>query len=237
MLELNDQIADRLRPTISEQKIIVGTSDVYASTFLEGILRHFHEKFDRIRTHVICDYSPAIWKQLEEGVIDIAIAQDRPLAIAGEDLSVEPLVWVRAPNSEAYSGRPVPLALFKEGCSDRSIVLKTLGEANIAFTVVSESAHYAGLIAVKAGLRFLSCRLQLLILRLPCSSQSKDCRALATYAFRLGIEPEHITITSRGSVTLRSLISVRIMAIRQSNYHLFLRKSLLEHGSRPHHNQ
>ncbi|WP_413205318.1 LysR family transcriptional regulator [Rhodospirillum sp. A1_3_36] len=152
LMDMNDQIYDKLSSGALARTLVIGTSDIYASTMLADILGQYHKTVGWSQTEVICDYSPAIWKMFEEGRLDVAIAQARPPAIEGDDLAVDPLVWVQAPGFKIKSG-PLPLALFGEGCVERAVILKRLNDENIAFDIVSESAYSAGVMAtVRAGI-------------------------------------------------------------------------------------
>jgi len=153
LLDLNDEIAGKLDRKSHRNKVIIGTSDVYAHNHLARILKAYHDKFSHVRTELVCDYSSTIWRHLAEGTIDIAMTQARPDATPGEILHVEPLVWVSAQHSNAHQQRPLPLSLFGEGCSDRATAVRSLLSANIPYEVVSASSHLAGVIApVKAGI-------------------------------------------------------------------------------------
>jgi DNA-binding transcriptional LysR family regulator len=153
LLDLNDETVGRLVGTSSRKKLTIGTSDVYAHHHLARILKSFSDTFGHVETELVCDYSPAIWRRLAEGRIDMAITQARPESVPGETLYVEPLVWVSAKYSSVHQIRPLPLALFGDGCLDRAAAVRSLVGANIDHEVVLASSHLAGVIApVKAGI-------------------------------------------------------------------------------------
>ncbi|WP_371422713.1 LysR family transcriptional regulator [Tardiphaga sp.] len=152
LLDLNDETVGRLMVKGSRKKLTIGTSDVYAHHHLARILKGYNGIFGHVGTELVCDYSPAIWRRLAEGTIDIAITQARPDSVPGEMLYVEPLVWVSAQHSSVHQMRPLPLALFGDGCLDRAAAIRSLLGAKIDHEVVCASSHLAGVIApVKAG--------------------------------------------------------------------------------------
>ena len=153
LLDLNDEIVGRLERKRHKNVVVIGTSDVYAHNHVAQILRRYNDKFGHVRTELVCDYSSAIWRRLAEGAIDIAITQSRPDSLPGEILHVEPLIWVCARHHTPHEQRPLPVALFGEGCADRTAAVGSLASANIAYEIVSVSNQFSGVIApVRAGI-------------------------------------------------------------------------------------
>ena len=153
LLDLNDEIVERVNRKHQKNVVVIGTSDVYAHNHVAQILRSYNGKFGHVRTELVCAYSSTIWRHLAEGRIDIAITQSRPDSVPGEILFVEPLVWVGARHYTPHQLRPLPLALFGQGCADRTAAIRSLTSANIPYDILSVSDHFSGVIApVKVGI-------------------------------------------------------------------------------------
>jgi DNA-binding transcriptional LysR family regulator len=170
ILALNDQAASLLRDPSPPTRLKVGTSDTYASTFLPGILRECSQRFPALRIEIHCGYCEAVWSMFGSGEVDVALTQGRPMSIPGQTLHVEPLRWVCATDSDVYQRKPVPLALFSEGCADREIVLKALARREIECELIFNSSSFAGVLAaVKAGIA---------VSAVPASALTRPLRAL-----------------------------------------------------------
>ncbi|MGY3453842.1 LysR substrate-binding domain-containing protein [Bradyrhizobium sp. USDA 4353] len=153
LLALNDEMIEQVDRRHHKNVLIIGTSDVYAQHHVAQILGTYNDTFRHVRTELVCGYSSAIWHLLLEGTIDVAITQSRPDSVPGEILYAEPLVWVAARHYTPDQLRPLPLALYGDGCADRTAAIKSLTRANIAYDIISESNHFSGVIApVKVGI-------------------------------------------------------------------------------------
>jgi DNA-binding transcriptional LysR family regulator len=194
LLDLNDQIVGRLDRKHHKNIVVIGTSDVYAHNHVAQILRSYNDKFGHVRTELVCDYSPTIWRHLAEGTIDIALTQARPDSVPGEMLYVEPLVWVSARHHTPHQRRPLPLALFGEGCVDRTAAVRSLTSANIAYEIVSVSNHFSGVVApVKVGIAVSVLPLSVVDTSIRILSPSDGLPQLSTIQISISKKPSSST--------------------------------------------
>lgn len=147
ILNLNDKAISKLKDQKLSGRLRIGTSDTYASCFFRYLLRLCTELYPDIEIEVQCGYSKDIWSLYEQGKLDLVLTQNCPSEINHEVLHIEPLKWICSKTSHVYNKRPIPLALFSEGCGDRDIALRALNVKNIDYTVNFISTSHAGILA------------------------------------------------------------------------------------------
>lgn len=147
ILSINDKAISILKENQSKGRLRVGTSDTYANRFFMDLLKLSYELYPQIEIEVQCGYSKEIWSNYEQGKLDLVLTQNCPSHINHEVLHIEPLKWVCSKTSHVHSNRPVPLALFSEGCGDRDIALSALSVKNIDYTINFSSTSHAGVLA------------------------------------------------------------------------------------------
>lgn len=147
ILNLNDKALYKLKEQKLTGRLKVGTSDTYASCFFRDLLRLSTELYPDIEIEIQCGYSKDIWALYEQGKLDLVLTQSCPSEINHEVLHIEPLKWVCSKTSNVYNKRPIPLALFSEGCGDRDIALRALNIKNIDYRINFISTSHAGILA------------------------------------------------------------------------------------------
>lgn len=138
MLRLNDeawacfaqpQMAGRLRLGLPEELMEQVFAPVQAA---------FARLYPRVSLSVRCDLSVRLAALAEAGELDLALAKrvgGQPASLSGEAWRVlrrEPLHWFDAEGSNARDGRPLPLAVFHEGCVFRGAALSALHDAGLS---------------------------------------------------------------------------------------------------------
>jgi DNA-binding transcriptional LysR family regulator len=147
LVSVNDQAVRDLGPYSFSHVLKVGTSDAYAETFFADILQQCALGCPQLEIQLQCGYGPEIWQAFNSGDLDLVLTQSCPAHINAELLHTEPLVWVCACDSRVYKRRPVPLALFTEGCADRQMATWALSQAGIPFKVGYQATHHSGVLA------------------------------------------------------------------------------------------
>lgn len=152
MLSLNMRAVSALASEQLQGRIRLGTPEDYAGVHLPGILSAFAEEHPQVRVDVWCEASTAFPELLRSGRLDMALVTGE----AGRDGDVvrhEPVVWVQAGGAVLGDLRPLPLALYHEGCAYRHMAVQALENADIPYEVVFTSPSLSGIrAAVDAGL-------------------------------------------------------------------------------------
>ncbi|MBD8732666.1 LysR family transcriptional regulator [Pseudomonas sp. CFBP 13710] len=171
LLEVNDRAVSELTGQRSVRVIRIGTSDVYASSYLSELLRAFlATDTSEVNFEVVTGYGVDIWKLYELGQLDLVLTQACPHHINAELVYTETLAWVCSTASNVASIEPLPLALFTSGCGDRAVALSALDRVRKAYSVGLQSTTYAGILAAIGSGRYVSAVLP--------SSMTGDYRAL-----------------------------------------------------------
>ncbi|WP_277656773.1 LysR family transcriptional regulator [Seleniivibrio woodruffii] len=131
--------------------IRVCSPELYASSILPNALRKFYAKFPNSRIDFSTNTKENMLRKVENGDLDIAIVADMPEP--HEKIYSEKVVWVTSPCKGAAMTRPLPLAVYPEGCHIRRWCIESLEKAGIPYRVsfVASSA-FAILSAVRAGI-------------------------------------------------------------------------------------
>jgi DNA-binding transcriptional LysR family regulator len=131
-------------------RVIIGSPDDYASTFLPPVLARFAETHPRVEVEVVVDMSRNLIARIdEEEGPDMALVSQGSGESGGTIVHREPLVWAASAHHDCWRRDPLPLALFHQGCCFRKAALEALalqGRASrIAYTSVSIAGIYAAL--------------------------------------------------------------------------------------------
>lgn len=159
ILRLNDEAYSCFTQPGLSGRLRLGLPEELMESVFPRVLADFTQAYPRVELSVRCDLSVRLAKALESGELDLVIAKRVPSD--GEPdgtsdwrlLRREPLVWFSGAGSNAVDQRPLPLALFHEGCVFRMAAVSALASAAIAWrTAFSGSSFTALRHAVAAGL-------------------------------------------------------------------------------------
>jgi len=150
---LHDEVLRRLRSEEPTGSVRIGTCDDFAGELLPQALTPFARLYPRVRVEIVADTTVGLTVTLERGEVDLAFVT----GMVGDDLGrvvrEERLVWVTAQDRPAHSRRPVPLALFHEGCAHRAHAIRALQDASIEYTIAATSVSKLGIdAAVRSGM-------------------------------------------------------------------------------------
>lgn len=152
ILSLSDEAMSRIGQASLADIVRIGTSDDYANMLLPAILQRFAQIHSEVQVDIVCDNGVAIERRLKDGLIDLALVACRGTVADEELVRTEELVWIAAAASQAKS-RPLPLAVFPEGCVCRATMAEALDAAGrdwrIGFSSDNIGAIHA---AVRSGL-------------------------------------------------------------------------------------
>lgn len=152
ILSLSDEAMSRIGQAGLPGIIRIGTSDDYANLLLPEILRRFAQAHAEIQVDIVCDNGVAIERKLKDGLIDLALVACRGMVAEEELIRTEELVWIAASASQA-KGRPLPLAVFPDGCVCRAAMMEALDAAECNWRIGFSSDNIGAIhAAVRSGM-------------------------------------------------------------------------------------
>jgi DNA-binding transcriptional LysR family regulator len=152
LLEVHGEALAAVRGPVLSGRVRLGVPDDYAGPYLTPVLRSFATRHAAVEIVLHCEQSTALIPQVQRGELDLAlVSRDKPQR--GTLLFREPLVWVGAPQYEAWRRDPLPVAVYEPGSLARRDALAALSAQRRAYRVVYNSSSLAGqLAAVESGL-------------------------------------------------------------------------------------
>ena len=152
ILELHGEAQQALQGPLLSGRVRLGVPDDYAASYLTPVLKSFASRHAGVEIELFCEQSTALIPRIGRGELDLALVS-RDKATRGTLLFHEPLVWVGAPQHEAWRRDPLPVAVYEAGSLARHGALAALSRARRAYRVVYNSSSLAGqLAAVDSGL-------------------------------------------------------------------------------------
>ena len=138
MMRLNDEVYSRLTDQAYEGEIVLGVPADVVYPAIPKVLRQFHAEYPRMRVQLISSYTSRLKSMFSRGECDITLTTEEEKDAGAETLTALPLVWVGAPNGQAWRSRPLRLA-FEHNCIFRKGVQEALDAANIPWEMGVES--------------------------------------------------------------------------------------------------
>jgi DNA-binding transcriptional LysR family regulator len=152
LLNLHDETWSALVQPEVQGQVLLGAPDDYVSSLLPDVLRKFSSIYPRVTIELTCAPSTALAPMLTDNKIDMAILT-RARGIKGKFIRSEPMCWATIADSDAWSRRPLPVALFEIGCACRIRAEQALKRGNLPYRIVCSSPSMTGLVTtVEAGL-------------------------------------------------------------------------------------
>ncbi len=138
MLALNDEALGRLTANDYEGEIVLGVPHDIVYPVLPPILRQFAADFPRMQVRLISSFSKQMKEQFAKSEIDVLLTTEYDTPAESVALREIPLVWVGAPDGQAWKQRPLRLA--HEGrCIFRQITQRRLEEAGIPWIMALDT--------------------------------------------------------------------------------------------------
>jgi DNA-binding transcriptional LysR family regulator len=132
LLRLHDEAVAAIRRPEVAGRVTIGAPDDYISSLLPPALKAFSARFPRVEIEVVCAQSTVLAPLLAANEIDLAFIS-RMRGVSGEFIRLEPMVWVGDAPSEAWTRKPVPVALYEPRSVARRHAVKALDGAGIAY--------------------------------------------------------------------------------------------------------
>jgi DNA-binding transcriptional LysR family regulator len=171
IVQLHDELLSRLSAPELQDRIVLGTPDLYAASVLPATLALFKEAFPRVQVELRSAPSAATVERVQRGEVDIALVTGLKNFNGGLVVRQEQLVWLGGEHTRAHLEDPVRLAapprgnLYTEYAIDRiervgrkwRIVCVSESMAAVQAAVFSGMAVAAlGRSALVAGMRELT---------------------------------------------------------------------------------
>jgi DNA-binding transcriptional LysR family regulator len=118
------------------RRLSLGLSEHVAGTDLAALLARVNAHDPGLVLELHMGLSSALLQQFDERRLDAVIVRSEPDDAPREDgqlLFTEPLSWLATPEWQPRAGEPLPLALLAAPCNVRSVALRTLDGAGIAW--------------------------------------------------------------------------------------------------------
>lgn len=202
ILRLNDEAYSVFAQPGLAGRLRVGVPEELMEGVFPDVIAAFARACPRVELSLRCDISVRLQAALDAGELDLAVTKRVGGATSGGTggasgtaaggasvrvLRREPLVWFSGEAGDAHRRRPLPLAVFHEGCVFRVAALAALAKAKIPAQAAFVGNGFTGIRhAVAAGLavtplpRSMACdglvQVKSGLPRLP------DCELVATFA-------------------------------------------------------
>ena len=142
MVNLNDEIFGRLTHSAHEGDIVLGVPQDIVYPLIPQVMQRFARDFPKMRLILQSSFTRILQDQFSRGEIDLMLTTEAELDAGGELLAELPLVWIGAPDGQAWKQRPLPLA-HEQACIFRQSVQAALDQAEIPWemAVVSQNTR------------------------------------------------------------------------------------------------
>lgn len=138
ILALNDEAWLRLTHDTFEGELTLGVPHDIVYPAIPTVLRECAKAFPRVKINLVSSYTEALHAAFVHGDCDIILTTEQTLRKGGETLVALPLVFVGAPDGNAWRERPLRLA-FEDRCIFRPTVQRLLDKAGVAWELAVTS--------------------------------------------------------------------------------------------------
>ncbi len=136
MLALNDEALSLLSSTACEGEIRLGVPHDVVYPAIPGILRRMAQAYPRVRINLVSSFTLLMKQDFVRGGFDVMLTTEEAPDPGAEVLSSRGLVWVGAPDGNAWQRRPLRLG-FKDTCIFRGRAQAALEEAGIPWEMAT----------------------------------------------------------------------------------------------------
>lgn len=136
MLALNDEALSALTATCCEGEIRLGVPHDVVYPVIPGILRRMAQAYPRVRINLVSSFTVLMKQDFARGAFDVIITTEDLPDPTAEVLSSRGLVWVGAPDGNAWQRRPLRLG-FKDTCIFRPHAQAALEAAGIPWEMAT----------------------------------------------------------------------------------------------------
>lgn len=153
ILSLSEEALNLINDDDLEGVVRFGIPDGYARAFIQRPLRQFIDRFPKVKIQIKNDNSHNLYKSLHAGELDLILVTHDPLESGGDLIRREKICWVKAKDLTLDMSKPLPLALYEQGCSYRKGIIDALNHVELDWFVSFECQGVTGFdIAISNGL-------------------------------------------------------------------------------------
>ncbi len=146
----DDALSVLSNPAVHDH-IRIGSPELYASAVFPRALKSFYTKYPNSRIDFTTNRREKLLRMVESGELDIALCSDMPDEY--EKIFSEPVKWIRSADSSVHELRPLPLAVYPEGCHVRRWSCAALERSGTDYRISFVTSSVFGLMAaVRAGI-------------------------------------------------------------------------------------
>ncbi|AMV48339.1 LysR substrate-binding domain-containing protein [Paraburkholderia caribensis] len=147
LVEAHEDAFFALNHSLAVGKLVLATSETYASCLLPPILSEITTTFRNIEIEIRCGHSWKMLESMDADGIDLVIATKYPARQDGYALGRERLIWVCKRDSDVFRADPLALAVFPDGCLYRRAAIDALDAIRRNWRIGYTSLNHEGLIA------------------------------------------------------------------------------------------
>ncbi len=136
MLALNDEALSLLSSTACEGEIRLGVPHDVVYPVIPGILRRMAQAYPRVRINLVSSFTLLMKQDFARGGFDVMLTTEEAPDAGAEVLSSRGLVWVGAPDGNAWQRRPLRLG-FKDSCIFRGRAQAALEDVGIQWEMAT----------------------------------------------------------------------------------------------------
>ncbi len=151
LLALHDEIWALMTAPDFAGEVRLGVPLDLLARYMPPVLKSFDQAWPAVRVSLVADHSMALLAALERQELDLALTTEAACGPQGEILLDDALIWLGAPNGQAWRRTPLPLSIGDERCAFRQPVLRALADAGRDWRPVCELSNMEALCATAAA--------------------------------------------------------------------------------------
>jgi DNA-binding transcriptional LysR family regulator len=136
MLALNDEALSRFTSTACHGSIRLGVPHDIVYPVIPGILRRMAQAYPMVQINLVSSFTVLMKEDFAKGEFDVILTTEAHPDPAAEVLATRAMVWVGAPNGNAWQRRPLRLG-FKDTCIFRPTAQAVLDAAGISWDMAT----------------------------------------------------------------------------------------------------
>jgi DNA-binding transcriptional LysR family regulator len=141
LIAMNDDIWGHMTTPSFQGEVCLGVPVDIVAAYIPPILRRFNSTWPRVRVCLECQNSQELLEGLEAGEIDLALTTDAAWQGQCETLRWDRLVWVGAPDGDAHTRNPLPIAIGSKSCRFRPVALQALRDQGREWQVILQVSN------------------------------------------------------------------------------------------------
>jgi DNA-binding transcriptional LysR family regulator len=151
LIAMNDDIWGQMTTPSFQGEVRLGVPVDLISTYIPQILRRFRSAWPRVHVSLVCRNSQELLEDMDAGKVDVTLTTDITCDGPCETLRWDKLVWVGAPDGDAHTRMPLPIAIGTKTCRFRPVGLQALRDARRGWQVILEVPNQDAVFATIAS--------------------------------------------------------------------------------------